>query len=113
MRCRRRDKNCKNNRGFVGKAGVTHERGVGGGNCAGFYFVLCTFRRFSVLLASDMTWAAADVLRPLRASGREPTGLSVSLNPLGEFDVAWDGGTQGRFRSVHYWPEEVHALLDH
>jgi len=38
---------------------------------------------------------------------------SVSLNPLGKSDAALDGRAQGWFRSVHYRPEEVHALLDH
>ena len=43
--------------------------GGGGGNlCRVFNLKFCTFRKFSVLLASDMTWAAAGASRPLRAS---------------------------------------------
>ena len=81
MRCRRRDKNCKTNRGFAGKVGVPM-RG-GGETVQGFNFVLCTFRKISVLLVSDMTWAAAGVSRPLRALGPRTHRNLCEPQPIG------------------------------
>ena len=69
MRCRRRDKDCKTARRFAGKVGVPMRGGRGGETVQGLKFLLWSFRKISVLLVSDMTWAAAGVSRPLRASG--------------------------------------------
>ena len=38
MRCKQRDENCRNNRGFAGKAGGTHERWAGREAVQGFDF---------------------------------------------------------------------------
>ena len=113
MRYKRRDKNCKNNRGFAGKVGVPMRGGWGGRLCR--VLIFCCAHSEDLAFCLPLIWHGRlwAFPSPWGFQGREPAGLSVSHNPLGEFDAAWDGGTQGWFRSVHYWPEEVNALLDH
>ena len=71
-------------RGACLPGGLPMRGGGGEGNlCRVFNFMLCTFRTFSVLLASDMTWAAAGASQALRASGLRTHRTLDEPQPIG------------------------------